>query len=101
METVAAIRAARWGDRARLPIAALTANAVAGTREMFLASGFDDFLAKPIELAKLAALLERHVPRERRAAAAAPAPAPEGAPFESLAEALARVEGLNSVTGLA
>ena len=31
-----------------VPIIALTANAVAGAREMFLSEGFQDFVAKPI-----------------------------------------------------
>ena len=34
----------------KLPIIALTANAVSGVREMFIESGLNDFIAKPIEL---------------------------------------------------
>jgi len=65
VETVTAIRA--LGGRFReLPIAALTANAVSGMKEMFLANGFDDFLGKPIEIPKLNELIERWVPVERR-----------------------------------
>ncbi|MDR3301975.1 MAG: response regulator [Spirochaetaceae bacterium] len=41
------------------PIIALTANAVTGMREFFLGNGFDDYLAKPIELAKLNMIMER------------------------------------------
>ncbi len=55
----------------KLPIIALTANAVSGMKEMFLTSGFDDFLSKPIELYKLEALLEKWIPKEKRQ----PAPA--------------------------
>jgi CheY-like chemotaxis protein len=43
------------------PIVALTANAVAGQAEMFLANGFSDFLSKPIDLRQLNALLNRLV----------------------------------------
>ena len=54
----------------RLPIVALTANAVVGVREMFLQNGMDDFLAKPIETTKLYAVVEKWIPREKRQKAA-------------------------------
>ena len=49
-----------------LPIVALTANAVSGTKEMFLANGFSDFLSKPIDTIMLNAILEKWVPKEKR-----------------------------------
>jgi signal transduction histidine kinase/CheY-like chemotaxis protein/HPt (histidine-containing phosphotransfer) domain-containing protein len=49
-----------------LPIIALTANAVSGTKEMFLSSGFDDFLSKPIDTVKLNNILEKWLPREKQ-----------------------------------
>ena len=36
-----------------VPIIALTANAVVGKKDMFLASGFQDFLSKPMDLEEL------------------------------------------------
>jgi len=48
------------------PIVALTANAVAGMREMFLANGFTEFLSKPIELQKLSEIIDEFVPEELR-----------------------------------
>lgn len=47
-----------------IPIIALTANAVNGAREMFLDSGFNDFLAKPIELSALDRILRNYLPKE-------------------------------------
>jgi CheY-like chemotaxis protein len=48
------------------PIIALTANAVAGMKELFLKSGFDDFLSKPIEIPRLHEIMDRWVPAEKR-----------------------------------
>jgi HPt (histidine-containing phosphotransfer) domain-containing protein len=42
-------------------IVALTANAVEGTREMFLRSGFNDFISKPIDIKRLDMVLNRWV----------------------------------------
>ena len=48
----------------KLPIIALTANVANGARELFLSSGFDDFLAKPIELPALDRILRNFLPNE-------------------------------------
>jgi len=44
----------------RLPIIALTANAVKGDRERCHTSGMDDYLTKPLNPAKLVEAIERH-----------------------------------------
>jgi len=55
------IRVAESG-RARMPIIALTANALQGESERCLAVGMDDYLSKPAPLAALAAVLEKWLP---------------------------------------
>ncbi|RAK57495.1 CHASE3 domain-containing protein [Phenylobacterium deserti] len=47
LEALAAIRAGQAGDP-KVRVVALTADAMAGDRERFIARGFDDHLAKPI-----------------------------------------------------
>ncbi len=48
----------------KLPIIALTANAVNGVREMFINAGMNDFIAKPIELSALDRTLKTWLPKE-------------------------------------
>ncbi|MCL2754821.1 MAG: ATP-binding protein [Oscillospiraceae bacterium] len=55
------------------PIIALTANAVAGTRERLLRSGFDEFITKPIDIHALDALLKRFITPAPPATPAIPA----------------------------
>lgn len=47
------------------PIIALTANAIAGTREMFIAEGMNDFVAKPIDTKDMTAKLRKWLPQEK------------------------------------
>lgn len=48
-----------------VPIIALTANAVEGTKEMFCREGMNDFVAKPIEIRMLAAKVKQWLPAEK------------------------------------
>jgi signal transduction histidine kinase/CheY-like chemotaxis protein/HPt (histidine-containing phosphotransfer) domain-containing protein len=81
-ELTARIRAGEAADR-RLPIVALTANAMDGEARRCINAGMDDYLSKPVAMAALKATLERWLPAafadepgagsERAAAGAAPA----------------------------
>jgi CheY-like chemotaxis protein len=44
-----------------VPIIALTANAIAGSKEMFLENGFNSFISKPIDIAQLDEELSRWI----------------------------------------
>ncbi|KYO52753.1 hypothetical protein AUP44_27525 [Tistrella mobilis] len=69
MEATRRIRAAEArGGRPRTPIVAMTANAMAGMREEYMAAGMDDFVPKPFRAEKLLAMAARWTVRKDRAA---------------------------------
>ncbi|HOO28217.1 MAG TPA: response regulator, partial [Lachnospiraceae bacterium] len=49
-----------------LPIIALTADVLRGTKDMLLSSGMNDYLAKPIEIEKLDEILRKYIPEEKK-----------------------------------
>ncbi|MDR1566098.1 MAG: response regulator [Treponema sp.] len=70
IEALTHIRALEGEYFKQVPIIALTANALSGMQEMFISKGFNDYLAKPIDISKLNALMERWIPPEKRVKAA-------------------------------
>ncbi|AAZ97221.1 Multi-sensor Hybrid Histidine Kinase [Thiobacillus denitrificans ATCC 25259] len=81
MDGYEATRAIRRLPGARLPVIALTANALHGDRQKCLDSGMDDFLPKPYSLAQLQATLARWLRPTNptpEAQAAAPQHGPDG-----------------------
>ena len=48
------------------PVIALTADAIIGARENYIAMGFTDYLSKPVKYEALEALLRRYVPEEKQ-----------------------------------
>ena len=72
MDGFAATRAIREAEQARgterLPIIALTANAMEGDRDRCLAAGMDDYLSKPFKHSQLREVVEAWAVRGRSAA---------------------------------
>ena len=92
------------------PIVALTANAVAGQADMFLQNGFDDFIAKPIDLRQLDSILNKLIRDKHPAEAEASlkqketgddAKSEEAKPADSSLHLLSKeISGLNIPEGL-
>jgi PAS domain S-box-containing protein len=90
LEATQRIRASDRPTVARIPIIALTANAMQGDQELCLSAGMDDYLSKPVKPADLVAALDRwlldesgvSVLEESGGSVAAPPPTP---PHRSLA----------------
>jgi signal transduction histidine kinase/CheY-like chemotaxis protein len=61
IETVDAIRALDAEYARKIPIIALTANAIHGTEDMFYAHGFQAFMSKPIDIMELDSVIRKWV----------------------------------------
>ncbi|MCR5136962.1 MAG: response regulator [Oscillospiraceae bacterium] len=64
-EAMKRIRAARNGKNRETPVICLTADAVIGAKERYLAEGFSDYLSKPIDSRALEAMLLKYLPKEK------------------------------------
>ena len=102
IQATAKIRAL-GGRYFKLPIVALTANATRGVQEIFLSSGLDDYMPKPIELEKLSEMLRRWIPIEKIGGALKDALCMIGEPADNggsgFWEELGKVGGINAEVG--
>ncbi len=94
LEATARIRQIEQTQGGHVPVVAMTANAMKGDRELCIAAGMDDYLAKPLRSAELFRAVEqfsRKAPlpppaRELNVAEPLPAPPPkDSAPFDAAA----------------
>lgn len=64
IETLHRMKALQDSKCQNTPVVALTANAITGAKEMYLAEGFHEFLSKPIDPEKLEQMILSLLPRE-------------------------------------
>ena len=100
-ETMRLIRAQEGGANRKTPVICLTADAVSGAKEKYLAEGFSDYLSKPIDSLALRKKLISFLPPEKvvpvfaeEAPVSPPGPAAESA-FAALG-----AEGIDVAKGL-
>jgi len=86
----------------KLPIVALTANAVAGMKEMFLSNGFNGFISKPIVMRELDNVIREWLSPEKVNHHAEPetADAADGDIYNSFVDAIKKIEEINVEIGL-
>ena len=65
IETLKAMRKLTNNPNAETPVVSLTANAISGAREKYIAEGFQDYLTKPINHVKLEELIVKFLPPEK------------------------------------
>jgi two-component system cell cycle response regulator DivK len=63
MDGIEVVRQIKSDESLRhIPVIAVTASAMRGDRERFLEAGCNDYLSKPIQVAELLEMVERHYP---------------------------------------
>jgi PAS domain S-box-containing protein len=67
MDGFEATRIIRGREKGRVPIIAMTANAMLGDKERCLEAGMDDYIPKPVRVEAVQAALERWLPRAEAA----------------------------------
>ena len=102
VETVQRIRAMddETGYFKVVPIIALTANVISGIQEMLLENGFNDFLAKPIDIVRLNSLLEKWLPKERRKTITMSSKLEDKMEVNAIRSAAPDIEGIEIAKGL-
>ena len=90
VETLRHIRAQEGGANRETPVVCLTADAVIGARERYIAEGFTNYLTKPINSQELDQMLLRYLPGDKIIAdSMAPDSAAKAAPVNAAEDAYA------------
>ena len=63
--TLHEIKSSQDNPNRRTPTICLTANAITGAREKYMAAGFDNYITKPVEPARLEEMIRKYLPEEK------------------------------------
>lgn len=95
IETLMEMRETPGTPNARTPVICFTANAISGMREIYISSGFDDYLTKPVDPGRLEALLLKYLPKDK----IAPASDEKEEKSKFIPEFIYGIEAINVNTG--
>ena len=100
IEVLHAIRKDAASKNRDTKVIVLTANAVAGSRQMYLDEGFDDYLTKPLDAKVLEQTVKQMLPKDIVIETGKAAPEPLAEKEISIKSRLSAIEGLDYKTAL-
>ena len=99
IETLQAMKKIKDNPNALTPVISLTANAISGAKEQYIAVGFQDYLTKPINAMALESLIVNYLPDEK-IRSADESDHVEATEETALPEWLTKVDGLDVNAGV-
>ena len=104
IETLHRMKELPDNKNADTPVIVLTANAVSGSREMYMNEGFTDYMTKPVSYLTLKNSLVRYLPedkiKEKQPGSTTDSNPADGSAEKAVSEALAAVQGIDVSEGI-
>ncbi len=101
IEALHELKALKNNPNADTPAICLTANAITGMREMYIAAGFDDYLTKPIDPGSLEEAIIKFLPNDKiKPAEERQDSSKEAGGNDKLPDFLSEIDGLDVAAGI-